>query len=165
MLLVFLMSLVALIVTPSGAQSLIDKAARDETARVRTDDADMTAAIAKARAALDGFLARADHPADNQRDFSVKVKVPLGANSEFLWLRPFVRDGDGFVGRVVNTPRYISNLKYGDRLSFERKDIADWSYKQDGRMIGNFTACVLIARAPPDQRVAFRETYGIDCDP
>lgn len=163
MLLRVMISLVALLAGPSGAQTLIDKAARDDTARVESGDPEMTAAIAKARAGLDVFLARADDPGDNQRDFSVKVKVPLRDHSEFLWLRPFVRDGDHFVGRVVNTPRDIANLKYGDRLAFERKDIADWSYKQNGRVIGNYTACVLIAREPPEQRAAFRDTYGIDC--
>ncbi|MDF3811635.1 MULTISPECIES: DUF2314 domain-containing protein [Rhodopseudomonas] len=140
-----------------------DKAAGDETARVPNDDPQMAAAVAKARAGLDAFLARADHPAGNQRDFSVKVKVPLGANSELLWLRPFVRDGDGFIGRVVNEPRNVSNLKYGDRLAFKRKDIADWSYTEDGRVVGNYTTCVLIAREPPEQRAAFRAKYGIDC--
>ncbi|WP_322517802.1 DUF2314 domain-containing protein [Rhodopseudomonas palustris] len=164
MLLWVVISLVALFVAPSRAQSLIDKAARDEIARVQHGDPEMAAAIAKARAGLDDFLARADHPAGNQRDFSIKVKVPLRDGSEFLWLRPFVRDGDGFIGRVVNIPRNIANLKYGDRLAFERKDIADWSYKQDDRVIGNFTACVLIAREPADQRAAFRARYGIDCE-
>ncbi|ABD06655.1 conserved hypothetical protein [Rhodopseudomonas palustris HaA2] len=164
MLLWVLISLLAVVAAPSRAQSLIDKAARDEIARVKSGDPEMAAAIAKARAGLDGFLARADHPAGNQRDFAVKVKVPLGANAEYLWLRPFVRDGDGFIGRVVNTPRNIAKLKYGDRLAFERKDIADWSYKQDDRVIGNFTACVLIAREPANQRAAFRDQYGIDCE-
>ncbi|MBI5129165.1 MAG: DUF2314 domain-containing protein [Rhodopseudomonas palustris] len=164
MLLWGVISLVALFIAPVRAQSLIDKSVRDETARVRNDDPAMAAAIAKARAGLDDFLARADHPAGDQREFSIKVKVPLGANSEFLWLRPFVRDGDGFIGRVVNTPRYIANLNYGDRLAFERNDIADWSYKQDDRVIGNFTACVLIAREPAAQRAAFRSRYGIDCE-
>jgi uncharacterized protein YegJ (DUF2314 family) len=164
MLVWMLMSLFVAWSAPSRAQSLIDRAARDEIARVKNGDPEMTAAIARARDGLDGFLARAEHPAGNQRNFSVKVKVPLGAVSEFLWLRPFSRDGERFVGRVVNQPRDIANLKYGDRLAFELKDIADWSYVEDGRMIGNYTACVLIAREPPEQRAAFLAKYGIDCD-
>jgi len=164
MLLWVVVSLIALVAAPGRAQTLIDKAARDDTALVATDDPEMAAAFAKARAGLDEFLARADHPAAQQRDFSVKVRVPLGAHAEYLWLRPFVRDGDRFIGRVVNTPRNIAKLSYGDRLAFQREDIADWSYKQDGRVIGNFTACVLIAREPPEQRAAFRDRYGIDCE-
>jgi uncharacterized protein YegJ (DUF2314 family) len=124
----------------------------------------MAAAIAKARAGLDGFLARADHPAGNQRDFSIKVKVPLGVADERAQPQILRIGGDGFIGRIVNIPRNIANLKYGDRLAFERNDIADWSYKQNDRVIGNFTACVLIAREPADQRAAFRARYGIDCE-
>jgi uncharacterized protein YegJ (DUF2314 family) len=164
MLVWMLIPLFAAFAAPVGAQSLVDKAARDEVARIRNDDPEMAAAIDRARAGLDGFLARADHPAGNQRHFSVKVKVPLGVDAEFLWLRPFVRDGDGFVGRVVNQPRDIANLNYGDRLAFQRNDIADWSYVEDDKVIGNYTACVLIAREPPEQRAAFRAKYGIDCD-
>ncbi len=165
MLVWVIVSLVAFVAGPSRAQTLIDKAQRDDTARVSRGDPEMAAAIAKARAGLDAFLTHADHPGDGQRDFSVKVEVPLRDHSEFLWLRPFVRDGDRFVGRVVNTPINIAKLKYGDRLAFERKDIADWSYKENGSVIGNFTACVLIAREPPQQRAAFRDIYGIDCGP
>lgn len=165
MLVWVLVSLLALR-APGYAQTLIDKAARDGIARVPHDDPEMAAAIAKARAGLAGFLARADRPDDNQRDFSVKVQVPLGGNnSEFLWIRPFTVDGDKFVGRVVNEPRNIAGLKYGDRIAFRTKDIADWSYRQDGRTIGNYTACVLIGREPPAQRPAFMAQYGIDCEP
>lgn len=150
-------------VGPAAGQSLVDRAKRDETVRVKSDDPEMTAAIAKAKAGLPAFLALAAKPADNQRNFAIKLRVQLGNDAEFIWIRPFERNGDDFVGRVVSQPRNIADLNYGDPLAFKLKHIADWSYLEDGRMKGNATACVLLARETPSERAAFRARYGLDC--
>jgi uncharacterized protein YegJ (DUF2314 family) len=149
--------------TPSAAQSVLDRARRDEVARVRTGDPAMAAAIEQARAGLDGFFAIADNPGANRRNFSVKVAVPTRDGHEYLWIRPFERNGDQFVGRVNNTPRNIANLKSGDRIAFQRKDIADWLYLEGDSMKGNYTACALLRNEPPEQRASFRRQYGLAC--
>lgn len=157
-------SAVLAFIVPASAQTLLDKARRDEVARVKSDDAAMTGAMRRARAELDAFLALAEAPPPDTRNFAVKVGLPVSdGHHEYIWIRPFKRDGSRFVGTVVNKPLNFSNLAYGDRLAFERKDIADWSYLKGERTIGNYTACALLKNEPPQQRDAFRKQYGIDC--
>ena len=149
---------------PASAQSLLDKARRDEVATVRSDNAAMNAAMARARAELDAFLGIAEAPLADTRDFSVKIRLPITADSnEYIWIRAFARDGSKFVGTVASTPRNFTNLAHGDRLAFERKDIVDWSYRKGEQTKGNYTACALLQQEAPQQREAFRKRYGLDC--
>ena len=53
----------------------------------------------------------------------------------------------------------------GQVIEFAENEIVDWLYLEDGKMIGNFTACALIKREPPEQAAAFMKQYGMSCDP
>lgn len=139
----------------------MEKAARDETISIRSDDVKLREAYALAKSGLEAFLTLAQAPRSGMSDFAVKVGVP--AASEFLWLAPFKPYGDSFVGHVANTPRNIPNLKYGDRLLFKRDDIVDWKYYEGTVMKGNYTGCVLLRRETPEQQELFRKRYGLDC--
>lgn len=137
----------------------------DDSVRIRNGDAAMIAAKQKARASLKDFLALVDHPRDGTRNFSVKIGLPIGGDDyEYIWIRPFERDGERFVGRLVNTPLHFTNIKYGDRLIFHEKDIADWSYLEGDRTIGNFTACAIVANEPPEARQTFMQRYHLSCE-
>jgi len=146
------------------AETLSDKTQRDDVATVKSDDAAVVAAMRRARAELDGFLAIAASPPAGSSRFSVKVRLPFGEDqAEYIWVNPFKRDGVKFVGVVVSTPRNFSNLASGDRLAFEKQDIADWTYMKGGRRMGNYTGCALLAKEPPEQREALQKRYGLDC--
>ncbi|WP_375463558.1 DUF2314 domain-containing protein [uncultured Methylobacterium sp.] len=63
-----------------------------------------------------------------------------------------------------NTPRFVGNVRKGQRVDFARADIVDWMYVQDGRLKGNFTACVLLAKETDTRaRDAFLRKLGMDC--
>lgn len=151
-------------ISPAGAASFVERVERDELHFVPNDDPAMQAAIAKARAGLPDFFARARRPGRDQSDFALKVEVRGQRQSEFLWVTRFSNQDDDFVGIIDNVPRLIPNLKQGGYLVFKRDAIADWLYLDNGRMIGNATLCVLLASAPNDLRIA-QERFGLDCDP
>lgn len=137
---------------------------RDDVVSVRSGDAAMTAAMQRARAELDGFLAIADAPPPGTGRFSLKVRLPFGDNqAEYIWIIPFKRTGAKFVGVVESSPRNFSNLASGDRLAFDRKDIADWTYWKGQRRMGNYTGCALIARQAPEQQADLEKRYALDC--
>jgi uncharacterized protein YegJ (DUF2314 family) len=151
-------------ISQASAQTPAGKTLRDGVTSVRSDDAAMAAAMARAGRELDAFLGIAAAPPAGVQHFSVKVRLPVSKDSnEYIWIHPFTHDGGKFVGKVANTPRNFTNLAFGDRLAFERKDIVDWSYRKGGRTIGNYTACALVHREPPQQRDAFMKQYGLDC--
>ncbi|WP_246661659.1 YegJ family protein [Tardiphaga sp. vice304] len=139
-------------------------AERDDIASVKSGDPAVTAAMQRARAELDGFLAIAGAPPPGAGRFSLKIRLPFGDDqAEYIWVNPFKRDGAGFVGVVASMPRNFSNLASGDRLAFQKKDIADWTYVIGERRKGNYTGCALLAKEPPDQYEALKKRYGLDC--
>ena len=165
---VFFRVLVVLIVgTAAGnAESVLDKSKRDAVMSIKQGDAIMALAYKKARETLPDFLALVRAPRPTIKGFAVKVPVPYGTgtDAEFFWISPFEeRDGE-FRGRINNEPRFAKSVKNGQIVAFDQSQIVDWLYHEDGRMVGNFTACALIKRESPAQQKAFMKHYGLSCD-
>lgn len=158
-------ALVALGPGMAGAESLLDRAKRDEIAHVAKDDADMAAAMRKARESLPEFLKLAAAPRPTTRGFAVKVAVWEADDTEFFWITPFRQRNNEFYGRINNTPRLVKKVRLGQAITFKEDEIVDWLY-QDGRaMRGNYTACVLLKREPRAEAEKFMKQLGLRCDP
>lgn len=150
----------------AGAQNPIKKAERDELFFVPTADPAMERAFGKARSTLDNFLRLASAPAPGTSDYSVKVAVSEGKNTEYFWVSDFERSGEKFIGRLANEPQIVKKFKNGQKFEFPRNQIVDWTYidASKRKMFGNFTACALLTREPPEEARKFRERFGLDCD-
>jgi uncharacterized protein YegJ (DUF2314 family) len=149
----------------SANDSVLEKSKRDEIARVREDDANMAAAFHKARATLKEFLALVREPRPSITNYAVKIGIPDRKQKEFFWISRFTQEDGRLVGRIDNTPRLVRNIREGERISFEESDVVDWLYRENGKMIGNYTACALIKNETPQQAEAFKKEYGLNCDP
>lgn len=156
----------ALAIPNAGAQTPIKKAERDELFFVPTADPAMERAFGKARSTLDNFLRLASAPAPGTSDYSVKVALSDGKNTEYFWVSDFERSGEKFSGRLANEPRMVKKYKNGQRFEFPRNLIVDWTYidASKRKMFGNFTACALLTKEPPEEARKFRERFGLDCD-
>jgi uncharacterized protein YegJ (DUF2314 family) len=160
--------LAVLLLAPSNrllAASLVERAAKDETVSVATDDPAMRKAFDSARATIDEFLAKLKSPPAGTGGFAVKVGVRAGSDIEYLWVGNLSIDGDRLGGRVDNEPRTVKTVRAGDTFTFARGDIVDWLYidRPRRRMHGNFTACALMAREPPKEAAALRKRLGLSC--
>ncbi len=151
----------------ADAQTILDKAQRDEVVRIPEGDPDMAAAMRKARASLPEFFALSRTPRASTSAFSVKVGIRTDDQQghEFFWIRPFENKGNHYSGQLRNTPRGIKRLKHGDTVTFKETEIVDWTYQEDGKTKGNFTACALLKREPKESAAAFMRQYGLSCDP
>jgi uncharacterized protein YegJ (DUF2314 family) len=147
------------------AESVTEKARRDEVARVARTDALMEAAKKLGRATLPEFLTVAKAPKEGMRNFAVKVGLPANGGLEYVWVRPFESmDGRHFSGQLRNAPQGVAGLKLGDTIAFDENDIVDWTYFDGPTMKGNFTACALLLARPKSDRDAFKKQYGLDCE-
>src|SRR5262245_10900165 len=159
-------ALLAIVSGIAEADTLLDRAKRDDIARVARDDPDMAAAMRKAREWLPDFLALTRASRHSITHFAVKVGIPSGDdNKEFFWISPFEQRGEKFVGRINNTPRMAKTVKLGQVIEFSEDEIVDWLYQEGDRMHGNFTACALLKREPPEQAEALKKHYGLSCEP
>ena len=145
--------------------TLVERARRDEISKVAKDDPDMAAAFRKARDTLPEFLALAQAPRPTIDHLAVKVGIPTDNDGkEYFWISPFEPRGGKYSGRINNTPRAAKTVKFGQVIEFSQDEIVDWLYAENGKMIGNFTACALLKREPPDQVEAMKKQYGLSCD-
>jgi uncharacterized protein YegJ (DUF2314 family) len=151
--------------TTVNAETLIERAERDGIVIVEKDDPEMAAAMRKARESLPKFLKLASAPARTMEGFAVKVAVVDGDESEFFWIAPFERRERDFAGQINNSPQLVKNVKLGQTITFREDEIVDWLYMDRGRMIGNFTACVLLKRESPEEAAEFMKELGLHCDP
>lgn len=152
------------IMTPASAQTTTQKARSDQVFMIKTGDPDMMAARQKARATLPEFLRTAGAPRTGMRNFTVKIGIADGEQHEFFWIAPFKQNGTRFTGQIDNTPRLVKNVTKNQTVTFDEADITDWMYMDNGKMKGNFSACVLLKNEPKDQADALKKRLGLECD-
>lgn len=149
--------LLALVPFHAGAQS------DDKAMMIASDDADMAAAIEKARSSLDEFLALSDTPPPGTDKFKLKVMIADGNATEHFWVIPFKRTETGFVGILANEPEIVRNVVLGQNIEFTRDDISDWGYTKNGHQVGSFTVCVMLKKMSKEEADYMRSAYGFDC--
>ena len=140
----------------------MDKARRDDVALVEKGDPDMAAAFRKARETLPEFLALARAPRPTASKLAVKIAIPAGDDDEYFWLTQIGARGDKYAGRINNTPRAATQVKFGQVIEFSEAEIVDWLYMEDGKMRGNFTACALLKHEPPRSGRGFEKRRRIE---
>ena len=148
------------------AQSVLDRAKKDELAFMDDEDPAMREAFQKARASLDEFLSKARSPAAGTTGYSLKVGVRDGEKVEYFWVGEFLETATGFTGTINNHPRMVKGVSFGQRYSFPREHIVDWTYidRNERRMLGNFTVCALLTKEPPAEAEAAKKKYGLRCE-
>ena len=163
----FLMAATAaagLAIGPAAAQTVTEKAERDEIATVAKSDPVMAAAMHKAQAELPGFLALSVAPQPGMKGFAVKVAIREGEEAEHLWIAPFSASGRQFSGAINNEPRAVLSVKLGQTIAFDQSEIVDWMYLDNGAMKGNYTACALLKSASRREADLFKRKFGLACD-
>lgn len=109
-----------------------------------SDDAVMEAAIAKARASLPGFLAKAAQADLSQGGWLVKWAHPVPGGNEHIWVQLTRVAGPRIQGVLANEPNNFAGHA-GDPVEVPRAQVSDWSYmSDDGRLHGNYTTRVML---------------------
>ena len=134
----------------------------DKAVMVASDDAEMNAAIRRARETLGLFWKMHDNPKANQDGFALKVKITDENGPEHFWLLDIKRNGDKITGRIDNNPERVKNVKIGQTWTFTKEDVSDWMYRQDGKIHGGFSIRVLLKMAPPEQAKGIREMLAFE---
>jgi uncharacterized protein YegJ (DUF2314 family) len=135
----------------------------DQTVLIKTEDAEMLAAIQKAQASLDEFLKLYANPPAGATSFKLKVKITDSHGTEHMWVTPFKPVASGFVGILADQPDYVTSVKFGQTVSFQRTDISDWGYVQNGKQKGSFTVCVAFKHMPAAEVQKYKKDYGFEC--
>ena len=124
---------------------------------VAAEDAEMNAAIRKAKETTAVFLKVLGSPMPNQAEFHVKRSYPTGKGSgqEHIWISDVRFDGKLLHGRVSDVPEDIPNLKWLQAVSFPPSELTDWMFSEGGKVVGAFTTRVLRKRMSPEEAAEF----------
>jgi uncharacterized protein YegJ (DUF2314 family) len=128
---------------------------------VKDDDAEMNAAIARARATADELAARLRRPPPAQSYLGVKVQLGDEDSGEHIWLYDVRLEGDRIVGRLLEDAEYYPRYHRGDVIRVLPAEISDWMTVEGGRVCGGFTARVLIPRLTPGERKQYLQSMEI----
>lgn len=116
------------------------------------DDPDMLAAREAAQVQFDDFLRRMNNRLPADEHFLVKFNLtPDTADGEWIWATDIQVETDGFSACLVNEP-LDRRFHMGQRVSFARQQIGDWSYMDDGVAYGHFMTRVMLKSASPRVR-------------
>lgn len=128
---------------------------KPETLAGDYDQAEMDAAISRARSETDVFIkVLASNDADS---FSVKAPITDSNGTEHFWITD-VRFVDGmFIGLVGNDPGIVKNVRFGQEWKIKKEEISDWMYIRSDRIHGGYTIDPLLATFPADQADALRK--------
>lgn len=140
-----------------------DAKIQNKVYNISSQDAEMEAAIAKARATLDDFLKVHAKPPKGADEFKIKVMFTGGGNTEHIWVTPFEATKTGFKGTLAGEPRYVKHLANGQDVTFTRADITDWGYALNGKQKGSYTVCVMFNHMPAADANRYRRDYGFEC--
>ena len=101
------------------------------------DEAEMDAAIARARRETDDFLAvLARGEADS---FSVKAPITDAHGTEHFWITDVRYENGEFIGFIGNDPGVVENVAFGQEWRIRKEDISDWMYVRGDRIFGGYT--------------------------
>ena len=64
-----------------------------------------------------------------------------------------------------NKPTFIKELKIGERESVNPDEVIDWSYVEDGRLVGGYTIRVLYSELTPAERADFEKRADFHIGP
>lgn len=130
---------------------------------VPSADAEMNAAIAKARASIATFWASYEGHKPGETSHALKVRFPTGGdNAEHIWIADVKRKPGGtYAGRFANAPRDLPGKHEGDPVEFKDADISDWMFMRNGKIVGGETIKPLLksmSKAEADAYRAMMET-------
>ncbi len=120
---------------------------------VRSEDTEMERAMARARDSLPGVLER--FIAGELENFSVKVRVSDGQNSEHFWLSDVEYHDGRFSGTINAQPQMVNGIVEGQVYQASIDDVTDWIHLRDGLMHGNYTLRVLLPRLPKEEATKY----------
>ena len=122
------------------------------------DEAEMDAAIQRARDEVDNFLA--ELKAGNGEDFAVKAPIEDSGTVEHFWLTGITFAGGQFTGTINNDPGLVTNVKFGQEYTLGKTEISDWMFMRDGKMHGNYTMRPLLETLPEAEAAELRKMFA-----
>jgi uncharacterized protein YegJ (DUF2314 family) len=57
----------------------------------------------------------------------------------------------------------LKAINYQDQIEFPERDIVDWMYVENGKVVGNYTGCVILKKQPKSEQRTLQRKLKLDC--
>ena len=145
----------------SSGNDVVVRPGQPDYIRTPRNDPEMDNAVATAPTTVQQFIDALKSPKANQSGFSIKKGFKQGEMTEHMWLGDVTFDGTMFHAKLNNDPVDVNNVKFGDAVTISPKDISDWMFIEDGKLIGGYTVRVLYNRETPAGKKQFVKETGM----
>ena len=146
-----------LLIAVAVAGSLVGSSvAEDGVVTVSGADAEMNAAIERARATLPEFWAHLASPGVGETDFNLKLAFSDGEDTEHFWCDNIYGNSLKATCAIANDAVYVHTVKFGDRVDVDPTQISDWMYFIDGKIKGAQTLRALLPHMSDDEAAQYR---------
>ena len=139
---------------PAGSAAVTDPS--QGVVGVASDDAEMNAAITRARSSVSRFTAAFASKDPGLSFFSVKKPyAQRSGGKEHIWIDVTEIAGDTIRGTIADDPLDIAGMRFGDAVELTVEEITDWMYVNAAReVVGGYTIRVLVHRSTPEELAA-----------
>jgi uncharacterized protein YegJ (DUF2314 family) len=150
----------ALLAAPVAAQAQDGDPGHDKIFDIARGNAEIAAAITRARAELPGFFTRTAAPGPGESYFLIKYDLIPEEGREFIWAEVVRREAGATVAKLVNNPR-DPRFRRSQEVRVPDAEVIDWSYAKDGKtVIGAYTTRALLATMSPQDAARTRAAHG-----
>jgi len=119
---------------------------------LRSEDKEMNNAIESAQKSLYKFKEAIKSKNPNYYNFALKERFGTDdGGGEHIWISEIQYDGEKFHGIVDGDPISTKQVKFGDTIEVNFKNITDWMYFDKNTVKGSFTTRVLRKRMSKDE--------------
>ena len=144
-----------------SSSNVVSRPDQPDMIRVAENDPEMDQAVKTAPQTVQQFIDALKSPKPNQTNFSIKKGFKDKGMTEHIWLGDVTYDGTVFHGRINNEPVDVKNVKFGEAVTVGPKDISDWMYIEDGKLVGGYTVRLLYNRESPEGKKQFVKETGM----
>jgi len=146
--------------TTTAERDVIRRDGKADVVKVEATDLEVTNAISEARSTVAGFLEALKAPKQSQSEFTVKYPFEEDGTTEHMWVVNLKYDGKVLTGILYNYPNKIRNLSYQQAVELRPDQVSDWTYIEDGQIVGGFTLRALYKNYPEEKRRELEESLG-----
>lgn len=122
---------------------------------VKDNDKAMDRAVDHAQKSLGFFIAALQKKRAGDERFEVKKGFVDGDKVEQLWVDHLSWDGHEFRGRINNKPIDVKNVHLGQTVTIAPRDVTDWMFVKEGKLMGGYTTRVIYSRLSPSEKAQF----------
>jgi uncharacterized protein YegJ (DUF2314 family) len=123
--------------------------------QVEDNDKQFDRATEQAQRSLGFFIAALKAKKSGDSGYEIKKAFVDGDKVEHLWISDVSYDGTNFHGKINNKPIDVKSVRLGQSMTVAPKDVTDWMFIKNGKLIGGYTTRVFYARLSPEERAQF----------